>query len=70
MIGSMQESVSNNDLNTWLVNKLEGKFREIKHSSGLMRVKLLGLLVVDKILMVTKDKSREIESLKIMSIFL
>jgi len=35
-----------------------------------MRVKLLGLLVVDKILMVTKDKSREIESLKIMSIFL
>ena len=51
------------------MNKLEKEFREIKHPSGLMRVKSLRLSIVDKVLMVTKDKSREGGSLEIMSIF-
>jgi len=52
------------------VNKLEREFREVKHLSSLTRVKSLGLSVVGKVLVVTKDKGREKRSLEIVLIFL
>jgi len=56
-------------LDAWLINKLKREFREIKYLSGLTRVKSLRLSIVNKVLIVTKDKSEEGRSLKIMLIF-
>jgi len=48
---------------------LKREFREIKYLSSLTRVKSLRLSIVNKVLIVTKDKSEEERSLKIMLIF-